>query len=186
MQPGREREEQLVGDRVLVRPVRVPPQPAAAGVVPAAGDCASKIARAASRYRALPGQVVGGHPGQPPPAVVVEERLTKPRCPPRYRAARRGTSRDDPSVGPVPGAARVADHRGQRVGGVPPAGRPPPARPRRVPALQRGQPGGRLRAEVRLPDHWSVSSRAAHAAGGRADEGWNRRSRRLLDTTNTS
>src|ERR1700683_3018455 len=146
MQPGGENQEQLVADRVLVPSVRVPPHATAAGAVPARHQVGED--RPGRRQVAvIAGEVVSGDPGKAPPAVVVIEADDEVPVPPR-----RGHEGpfDDSEVSLVASALYIADDRGQRVRGIPPACGAPPARTRAVPPLKRLDPGACLRGIVAL------------------------------------
>src|SRR6202042_3863046 len=71
VQGGGELEEQLVGDRVLVLAVRAPAHPAAAGAVPVRVHVVG-VGPRGGQVAAVAGGVVRVHPGQAPPAGVVE------------------------------------------------------------------------------------------------------------------
>ena len=144
-EPRGQRQEQLVGDRVLVPAVLVPPQPAPEGAVPA-GQAVREDRPRGVEVALLAGQVAGGHPGERPPQVVVEVLVDEPGVPPSRPGER---VPDDVQVGAVTGHLAVPDHRGERVGRVPPAGALPQPGAPRVPALQHAGPRPRRAAVVR-------------------------------------
>src|SRR5258708_28801965 len=100
MQQGRQREEQLVGDRILVGPVLVPTQATAAGVVPAS-LVAGEDGPGRVEVTAVTGQVISRDPGQRPPPVVVEIAADEVGVP---LPARRERRLDVPSVATGPRA----------------------------------------------------------------------------------
>ena len=146
MQQRRQRKEQFVGDRVLVSPILVPPQPAATCTVPAA-LVMREDRPGRAEVPALGGQVVSRHPGQRPPAVIVKEAVDEAGM---FELGSRERVPDDPQAGHVPRVLDVPDHRRERVGGVPPAGGHPQAGMRQVPPLQGTNPRLRPGLVIRL------------------------------------
>lgn len=141
-----ELDEQLVGDGVLVVPVRAPPDSAAAGAVPVRVHVVRVDSRGVE-VAAVAREVVGIDPEQAPPPGVVEVLV------PELAALRV----DVPGVGVgerVGVAAHPADpdvvgERGQRVGAGPPA---VTAEEFAVPVVRHHQRGGGRRAPaVRVP-----------------------------------
>src|SRR5215469_12630835 len=166
VQPDRHGQEQLIRDRVLVRPVFVPPHAATAGVVPAANQILED-APSGVQVPLLSGQVVGLDPGQCPPSVVVEETDQEMSVPPSG-----GTERPmaHPSISLVSGALRVIEDGGEGVGGIPPSCCPPASSPWQIPSLQRTHSGCRACAKVAL-GRLSHGDPQSFKLGGRASPG---------------
>jgi len=118
MQAARDEQEELVRYRVLVGLAARPPQAAAAHVVPAGCHPGEQRARQVQVLH-LAGQVERCDPGQRPPTVIVVIQVAETRVDPRGPAER---GLDHVPVPALAGPLAVLDHRGQRVGGVPPAG----------------------------------------------------------------
>src|SRR5215469_1338229 len=145
VQPRCGREKEFVGDRVLVRPIVVPPQATAARVVPAGGHVLEDPL-ACRQVPFLAGQLVGPEPRQRPPPIVVKKAVDEMPVSPASDAE---GPVDHPGKGPVPRSLGVVDDRCEGIRGVPPARCPPSAGPRAIPPLQRGSPGRGVAAKVR-------------------------------------
>src|ERR1035437_2719257 len=163
MKPGREREKQLVGDRILIGLRLVPPQPATARVVPA-GHVAGEDGPGRAEIAAVASHVIRGDPSQRPPPVVVVVAVDKVSALPLRGRKRRP---DNACVAAIPGQLGIADHRRERVSRIPPAKPLPQAGRRVIPALQGADSGGRAGMEIgvghvipRLPEFgfWQIAS----------------------------
>ena len=131
----RDRQKQLIGNRVFVGALLAPPDSASAGLrVPAAGH----VRKYGTGHSQIPGifcQVVGVDPGQRPPALVVVIIIQKGLAA-RPLRGHECVGEDRQVFRRSAGAHIVRQHR-DRIGGVPPAGSLVEAGPRYIPPLER-------------------------------------------------